>query len=329
MEINKDIIDKVLDNAASPDETKMVIYWLATNEGQEYLSQRLTAESMQMGEEEIAEWTNGNIPTEQMRERFLGQIKHRDRQWKWWQITAVLIPFLLLSTIVTFLADKAGVFSETQYAEIVVPCGERMQVVLQDGTVVELNSATTLRYPKKFGLFSRRVEIYGEGYFIVSKEKGRPFIVRTKDLEVRVTGTQFNVKAYPKDTHIFVTLDEGKVLLKGARNKEYPLIPGESAVYDCHSGRCEIVHPADPDGVKAWRTNSLNFYMIPLRDIIKVMERQYDTRFIVNDSTLLDSKYTLSTSKVNVFDVLHDLEKVSRIEFIQKEENSFEIKKKD
>ena len=90
---------------------------------------------------------------------------------EWWQVAAVFIPFLLFGSTIVFLADKAGVFSDIQYAEIVVPCGERMQVVLQDGTNVELNSATTLRYPKKFGLFSRKVELYGEGYFKVAKER--------------------------------------------------------------------------------------------------------------------------------------------------------------
>lgn len=329
MKIDKEIVDRVLDNSASSEETQMVLDWFATDEGQECLSQRLTKDTMSMGENEIKEWTGGNIPTERMKERFLNQIKHREPSWKWWKVAAVLVPFLLLSTAVAFLADRAGVFSETQYAEIVVPCGERMQVVLQDGTAVELNSATTLRYPKKFGLFSRKVELYGEGFFVVAKDKRRPFTVQTKALEVRVTGTQFNVKAYPADSRIFVALDEGGVLLRGAGNKEYQLAPGETATYDCRSGECRINRPSDLEGVKAWRTNSLNFYMIPLREIIKVMERQYDTRFIVNDSTLLDSNYTLSTNKVNVVDVLHDLEKVSHIEFIEKGENTFEIRRKN
>ncbi len=80
--------------------------------------------------------------------------------------------------------------------------------------------------------------------------------------------------------------------------------------------------------MKAWRTNSLNFYMAPLKDIIKVMERQYDTQFIINDSILLDSRYTLSMSKVNVIDVLSYLEKVSCIEFIEKDEKCFEVRRK-
>lgn len=160
MKMDKEMIDRVLDNSASSVESKATMDWFATEEGQEYLSQRITAESVLMGEREIEEWTGGNIPTERMRKRFLGQIKQHSRLWRWWQVAAVFIPFLLFGSTIVFLADKAGVFSDIQYAEIVVPCGERMQVVLQDGTNVELNSATTLRYPKKFGLFSRKVELY-------------------------------------------------------------------------------------------------------------------------------------------------------------------------
>lgn len=116
------MIDRVLDNSASSVESKATMDWFATEEGQEYLSQRITAESVLMGEREIEEWTGGNIPTERMRKRFLGQIKQHSRLWRWWQVAAVFIPFLLFGSTIVFLADKAGVFSDIQYAEIVVPC---------------------------------------------------------------------------------------------------------------------------------------------------------------------------------------------------------------
>lgn len=120
MKMDKEMIDRVLDNSASSVESKATMDWFATEEGQEYLSQRITAESVLMGEREIEEWTGGNIPTERMRKRFLGQIKQHSRLWRWWQVAAVFIPFLLFGSTIVFLADKAGVFSDIQYAEIVV-----------------------------------------------------------------------------------------------------------------------------------------------------------------------------------------------------------------
>ena len=85
-----------------------------------------------------------------MQQRFLQQITLRRRvnSYRRWWAAAVLIPFIFLCGSVWFLADKVGLFSETEYAELVVPCGEQMRVVLQDGTIVQLNSDTRLKYPK-------------------------------------------------------------------------------------------------------------------------------------------------------------------------------------
>ena len=115
--------------------------------------------------------------------------------------------------------------------------------------------------------------------------------------------------------------------MKDTKNKEYPLVPGESAEYNRTSGICQITKPDDMSQISSWRSNSLNFYLTPLRDIIKVMERQYDIHFVVRDSTLLNNRFTLSTSKVNVDDVLRDLEAVSWIRFLQTEDGVFEIQK--
>ena len=77
--------------------------------------------------------------------------------------------------------------------------------------------------------------------------------------------------------------------------------------------------------ISAWRVNSLNFYLTPLGEIIKVMERHYDVHFIVKDSAVLKNRFTLSTGKVNASDVLYDLEAVSNIVFTEIEEGVFEV----
>ena len=205
MKIDDAIIDKVLNNEASVEEAGLVAEWFATEEGSEYLSGRLESESARLTEERAREWLDHPVPEERMRERFIGQIKPEKKIVSYRRgliAAAVLIPFLFLSIFLWFLADRTGVFSATEYAELKVPCGEQMQVVLQDGTVIQLNSDTRLRYPKKFGLFSRSVELWGEGFFVVAKDKKRPFIIDLKGVEVKVTGTKFNVKAYPSDPNV-------------------------------------------------------------------------------------------------------------------------------
>ncbi len=106
MNIDIEIIDKVLDNEASYNDARRVKKWFATDEGQVYLSQKLTMESMQMDKKDIEKWNGGDIPTERMRKRFLKQIKQDRNQWKWWKMAAVVPPFLLLSSAIVFLANK-------------------------------------------------------------------------------------------------------------------------------------------------------------------------------------------------------------------------------
>lgn len=330
MKIDETKTNKVLDNEASAEEARNVAGWFATDEGQKYLSQRLDKEAATLTEADVENWVMHDIPEQKMKQRFMEQIKPKQRitMRRWW-VAAVLLPFLLLSGSVLFLADKVGLFSDTEYAELVVPAGEQLRVVLQDGTIAQLNSDTRLRYPKQFGMFSRTVELQGEGYFEVAKEKSRPFIVDLKDIDVKVTGTKFNVKAYASEPQVWVTLDEGSVLLQDLKGKEYPLLAGESAEYNRRSGVCAITRPEESEQVSSWRTNSLNFYLTPLKEIVKVLERQYDVRFIITDSTLLNNRFTLSTSKVNVQDVLKDLEAVSYITFKQTESGAFEINSKE
>ncbi|MGK4568546.1 FecR family protein [Flavobacterium sp. 3HN19-14] len=88
---------------------------------------------------------------------------------------------------------------------------------MSDGTVIHLNSGTTLRYPVKFiAGENRQVFLDGEAYFDVAKDKAHPFIVNADKLNVRVLGTHFNVTNYPEDDQTDVVLVEGSVGLYGS-----------------------------------------------------------------------------------------------------------------
>jgi len=304
MKIDESVIDKVLDNKAAPGEARKVAGWFVTEEGRKYLSGRLDREMEELAEEMPEDVRLPSIPGMKMKQRFMSEIKRErgrrsvGRKWMW--VAAVLLPFVFLSVSLLFLVNRTGIFSETEYAEISVPYGEQMRVILQDGSIVHLNSDSRLRYPKQF-----KVDLQG--------------------VEVRVTGTRFNVKAYAAEPNIWVTLDEGGILFRDHNAKEYRLVPGESAEYNRQSGKCLISRPDNMEQISAWRSNSLNFYLTPLNEIIKVMERHYDVHFIVKDSTVLKNRFTLSTGKVNASDVLYDLETVSNICFTEVEDGLFEV----
>jgi transmembrane sensor len=323
--MDPNIIDKVLSKKASPDEAKQVATWFATDEGQGYFSQRFDRESYLLNEKIIEEWNSTEIPTIRMKIRFISQLKMRIKTLRFRVAAAVIIPFLLLVGAFAFLANRTTIFSNGELTEIKVPYGEQLQIVLQDGTNVQLNSGSILQYPKSFGLFNRKVKLKGEAYFSVAKEHGRPFIVNLNEINVKVTGTKFNVKAYPGDRSISVALEEGSVNITDEKDNVYKLKVGENANYDRKSGLCVVSKVDDITLHTAWRTKSLNFYRTPLKEILKTLERQYEVRFVVNDSSVLNYKFSISTSRVNASDILADLEKVSNIRFRLTKNNDYEL----
>ena len=188
MKIDESVIDKVLDNKAAPGEARKVAGWFVTEEGRKYLSGRLDREMEELAEEVPEDVRLPFIPGMKMKQRFMSEIKRErgrrsvGRKWMW--VAAVLLPFVFLSVSLLFLVNRTGIFSETEYAEISVPYGEQMRVILQDGSIVHLNSDSRLRYPKQFGLFNRTVELWGEGYFNVARDENRPFKVDLQGVEV-------------------------------------------------------------------------------------------------------------------------------------------------
>ncbi len=311
------IIDKVLSRQATPDEARQVANWFTTEEGQTYLSTRIDREAHMMDEECLAEWMKKEIPSDRMKKELYRNIKFHTRKISIQTAVAVLIPLILLLGAFSYITFKAGIFSNGDMAEIYVPYGEQIQVILQDGTKVELNSGSRFEYPKSFGLFSRKVKLNGEGYFTVSKETGRPFYVMLDQLDIKVTGTKFNVKAYSEEEIITVSLEEGAVSLLVPKQSNYPLKVGHTASFNKAGAQCSFQKTADMTVYTAWRTKSLNFYRTPLKEILKILERQHDVSFIVEDTTLLSHKFSLSTDRVNVDDFFSDMEKVSRIRFIR------------
>jgi ferric-dicitrate binding protein FerR (iron transport regulator) len=120
------------------------------------------------------------------------------------------------------------------YNQIDVPLGARTHLMLSDGTKVWLNAGSKFRYPSDFSGEKREVYLEGEGFFDVTHLMGNQlFLVKTSNLDVRVYGTQFNVKAYPGENKISTTLVKGSVAIESHNKSEKPvyLKPNETATY--------------------------------------------------------------------------------------------------
>jgi len=177
--------------------------------------------------------------------------------------------------------------AETKTAAVVqltaaTPRGGTYQVTLPDGTRVWLNAASKLVFPSKFNGRERKVQLSGEAYFEVAKRGAyMPFIVVSKNQEVEVLGTHFNISSYPDENSMKTTLLEGRVLVKNTLPGEQHSIilkPGQQAVVG--SGLGIKVTEADPELAIAWKNGLFYFKDADLKTILRTFARWYDIEVI-------------------------------------------------
>ncbi|SEN02148.1 FecR family protein [bacterium A37T11] len=164
-----------------------------------------------------------------------------------------------------------------QYAILATPRGGQYQVILNDGTKVWLNAASTLRYPREFGNDKRTVELDGEAYFIISdelKKANRSFTVKTKGQEIQVLGTTFNISCFSDEKQAVTTLVSGNVQVTVAGSqKSLILLPGEQAITH---GNDISKHQVDPFYATAWKDGLIAFRKEPLENIMDKVMRWYN-----------------------------------------------------
>mgnify|MGYP000059617550 FL=1 len=162
----------------------------------------------------------------------------------------------------------------TQTHVLTVPRGESFKVVLCDGTEVWLNANSNFVYPTAFIGNERIVTLEGEAYFKVAKDAKHPFIVKTKSVQTRVLGTEFNIRSYtPEDTH--VVLINGKVEVSNTKGGSYTrLYPGEDA--HLQSDGNFVLTEVDLDSYVYWKDGYFYFDNITLKDIMQNLGRWYN-----------------------------------------------------
>src|ERR1035438_10431303 len=154
--------------------------------------------------------------------------------------------------------------------------GEKITCVLPDSSVVHLNSESKLNYPEYFSGNMRIVELTGEAYFSVKHDKNRPFIVKTGNSQVTVTGTEFNKRNRNSDTKIVVSKGSVKVLSLSSRKQEN-LKKGDMVQLDS-SGNITPPVQVNLKYYLAWRVNKLAFMHTPLKEVMAEIERTYNVK---------------------------------------------------
>ena len=183
---------------------------------------------------------------------------------------------------VSYHVNKTGMEDSLVFNTLIVPKGGEYSLELPDGTVVWVNSESSLRFPEKFTSNRREVFLEGEAYFEVKKDANRPFYVHTEAGKVRVLGTAFNVCAYSNDRFWQTTLVEGSVMIN-QEEKEVLLKPNEQYQIDVRTGKAGL-REVLPELYTSWRDGKFYFKAYTFEELVEKLERWYDFKmFYMNE----------------------------------------------
>lgn len=201
-------------------------------------------------------------------------------------------------------AEKEIVFNT-----LIVPFGKRSEIVLSDGSKVWINSGSKLIFPAVFAEGNREVYLQGEAIFDVAHNKNKPFIVKSKNQDIEVLGTVFNVSNYVDDDVVLTVLKSGSIKLHHknsnliASKSELKITPNTLATY--YKDAMEIeTKTVDVETYFSWRDGVFIFKNDPLKTIMKKLSRYYNVEITINDMDLANQSFS------GYLDVNQDLEHV-------------------
>jgi len=299
----EDLITKYLQGEADEAEKKELLFWLQENE--EHKKQFVELRDIWLAA--------GNIPgfgTRHKQKAFnrfeqnvaiYEQSKKRKVSMRWASIAAAIA--LLAVTLGGgyyagmnhWLGDKP--VAEVMQTRFVMGKDSKGSVVLPDGTVAWLHADSKLTYPEDFTGDERKVKLEGEGYFEVTKDRKKPFIVETDQMEITVLGTCFNVKNYNYQKNIETTLLSGKVeVFFPSIERRIMMEPDQRIKWDRETGEYKLTRVNAPNYI-TWINDKMVFNKHKLSDVIFHLERWYNIEIICENGVNMDQQLTLTVRR--------------------------------
>lgn len=300
--MDKNIIEDYFAGKCPPEQARAVHDFLESEEGKDYLTENLIPGYW----EEAVKQANVD--------KIFQQDEKQERKLLTIKIAASLI--LLIATSIAgyyiFNNKKQVVHSVSAVVKIKtieVPAGKKTNYRLPDGTVVWLNSGTSISFAENFQGAERNIELTGEAYFEVKKDSLRPFRVKAGDIVVTALGTAFNVKSHNK-ANLEVSLKEGKVKVENKNEKPenaFLLLPGEGVRLKNTGLKKTRVDQLQAYG---WKSGILYFNMSSFHEVIENLERWYGVHFDVKFQPDQSWSFTGTYENESLKNVLLSLSKI-------------------
>ncbi|RHU26284.1 FecR family protein [Parabacteroides sp. TM07-1AC] len=276
--MNLEMLHRYIAGDATPEEKEEVTRWLDADKKnmKEFLAQRKLYD-ISIWQQELT------IPS-----------ATKQKQWTLRtisiELTKIAAIFILAFTVLySFLMNKDS--SDPAIMQtIFVPPGQRAELTLTDGTKVWLNAKTTFTFPNKFTANTRNVTLDGEGYFNVTRDTEKPFLVQTEKYNIKVLGTEFNVTAYSGSPVFETALLKGAVEVSSPATYSKVYLKPNTRTYERNGElRTGII---EHQSYFLWKEGLICFFDEPVGKMIEKLELYYDVKIDVRNTELLKNRYS-------------------------------------
>ncbi|MFC0779617.1 FecR family protein [Flavobacterium sp. HJSW_4] len=234
------------------------------------------------------------------------------------KVAAVLVVGLTIAFTAAKFAFKPATITQ------VTAKGEKKEIFLEDGSVIVLNSNSSVTYPEEFDS-TRNIELVGQAFFKVFRDVKRPFIVQTHDVKVRVLGTSFDINSYNHhDTKVSVIT--GKVEVTSPTGKKVQITKNQQA--DLIKNSDLKISKENSDDKIAWISNTIILKNTKLSETVKIIENWYNVDIVIEDQELNDLTISGKFKDEKLENVLESIAYLKQLKINYTTKNQISIRKK-
>ncbi|MGD8778390.1 MAG: FecR domain-containing protein [Ignavibacteria bacterium] len=223
--------------------------------------------------------------------------------------------FVIISAGILYYGDFFnGGSNEIKWNEKVTLIGQKSILTLFDGTKITLNADSKFKYRTNFVGDTRDVYLEGEAYFEVAHNVNKPFVVHTDKISTTVLGTKFNIKAFPEDREIAVSLVEGSIKVSTSNTDDELLEPSQQLLFNKTTGTGDIKE-FDLIQTTGWKDNVLKFDNEPLNKVFAKLERTFGVKFLLEDTTYAQKKIKAAFNNESFWTVVKVIKSATGLEY--------------
>ncbi|WP_258098524.1 FecR family protein [Marinoscillum pacificum] len=282
----EELFRKYLNNELSASEMVELRAWLSEHP-EELVAlnkldsfENLSIEELDKARTEVWDDFRHRVQLENQETVLKPSLESTNSSYSWYVKVAAILVVSFATVFAVYKAMDKPVVKKELVAQTTrtTDAGQKSTIQLSDGTIITVNSSSSIKYPEKFTGNKRVVELEGEAFFEVAHNPHKPFYVKFKDSEVRVLGTSFNIRTYDEESEVSVAVATGRVAFTSSEEKTKVVLEANEMVTYNESSKHMIKKPFDPKDMYGWKDKILYFKNEEFKDIVRDLEMWYGVK---------------------------------------------------